>query len=281
MVKTILVTGSNGFIGRNLIEFYSNRYNILTLNRHENIQDKLIKKPDIIINAAASIYDTNSMFDTNICLVNTILEHTKKHNTKFIQIGSSAEYGKKLYPSKETDYLDPVTFYAGTKAAASMMCRSVAKEYNLPIFIVRPYSVYGNYEKPYRLFPRLYNAFTTKEQINISEGYHDFIYIKDFIKGLNLFVENDYGSNDYGDIINLGSGIQSSNIDVLQVFTKIFGFVPTNINLNEGFSKSFESKTWVCDIAYSQDKYRFKAEYSLENGILDFIKIKKEQKYDS
>ena len=40
-------------------------------------------------------------------------------------------------------------------------------------------------------------------------------------------------------------------------------------------SKSFESKTWVCDINYSREKYNFIPKYSLDNGIIDFIKTKK------
>lgn len=279
MVKKILITGSDGFIGKNLVEFYTNKYEVLTLNRQENIQNKLTQNPDIIINAAASIYEMDYMFDTNVLLVNTILEYVKLNHKKLIQIGSSAEYGKKDIPTKEGDLLEPVTYYAGTKAASSLMCQSIAKEFNLPIFIIRPYSVYGNYEKSYRLFPRLFNAFTKQQEMVLTEGYHDFIYIKDFIRGLNLFVENDF--KDYGDIVNFGSGIQTSNADVLQKFIDIFGFVPDNITIKDGLSKSFEFKTWICDTSYAKNKYGFTTQYSLEEGILDLIKTKKENIYDT
>lgn len=273
MVKKLLITGSDGFIGKNLVEFYSDKYSIITLTRNDNIKDKLSYSPDIIINAAASIYDFDSMFETNVVLVNTILEYIRRTKNKLIQIGSSAEYGKKSFASRESDFLDPVTYYAGTKAAASLMCQSLAMEFHLPIFIIRPYSVYGNHEKAYRLFPRLYNAFTKQDEMTLTEGYHDFIYIKDFIRGLNLFVENDF--ENYGDIINLGSGVQTSNEQVFQQFVDIFGFVPLQVEISQGLSKSFESKTWVCDTEYAKDKYGFVTEYSLRQGILDYIKTRK------
>lgn len=279
MIKKILITGSNGFIGKNLVEFYTNKYEVLTLNRQDNIEDKLKQNPDVIINTAVSIYEIDSMFNTNVLLVNTILEYIKANNKKLIQIGSSAEYGKKDKPTKESDFLEPVTFYAGTKAASSLMCQSYAKEFNLPIFIIRPYSVYGNYEKSYRLFPRLVNAFTKQYDMVLTEGYHDFIYIKDFIRGLNLFVENDFENK--GDIVNLGSGNQISNFDVLQKFIDIFGFMPENIKIKNGLSKSFESKTWVCDTNYAKNRYGFFTEYSLKDGILDLIKTNKENNYDT
>lgn len=279
MVKKILITGSSGFVGKNLVEFYANKYEVLTFNRQDNIEDKLRQNPDLIINAAANIYETDHMYDSNVLLVNQILAYTKTNQTKLIQIGSSAEYGKKNQATKETDYLEPVTFYAGTKAAASLMCQSLAKEFNLPIFIIRPYSIYGNYEKPYRLFPKLLNAFTNQEDMVLTEGYHDFIYIKDFIRGVNLFVENNFRDN--GDIINLGSGIQTSNLEVLQKFINIFGFKPNNIIIKNGLSKSFESKTWICDTSYAKNKYGFETEYSLDQGIEDLIKIIKEKNYDN
>lgn len=279
MVKKILITGSNGFVGRNLVEFYSDKYDVITLTRYDNIQDKLNQNPDIVINTAASIYDMDSMFETNVVLVNYILDYIRKTKKKFIQIGSSAEYGKKQLPSKENDVLEPVTFYAGTKAASTLMCQALAKELRLPIFVLRPYSVYGQYEKPYRLFPKLFDAFTKKSEMVLTEAYHDFIYIKDFVRGINLFVENDFDS--YGDIVNLGTGQQISNFEVLEKFVQIFEFRPLQIESVNGLAKSFESNTWVCDIEYAKNKYGFVAEYSLEKGIRDLIKIKKEKNYDS
>lgn len=274
MVKKILITGANGFVGKNLIEFYSDKpnINIITFIKTDNLKDKLNLNPDIIINTAASIYDIDCMFDTNVALVNKLIEYSKKTRCKLIQIGSSAEYGKKILPTKETDFLDPVTFYGGTKAAATLLCKTIAQEFNLPIVIARPYSLYGNYEKPYRLFGRLYDAFVNNKPMNLYEGYHDFIYIKDFILGIDYLVQNDLAIS--GDIINYGTGIQTSNIELFKKFAQIFNSKPDCITFMDGMSKSFESKTWVCDTHYAKTRYNFMPKYSLENGIKDFIKTK-------
>ena len=37
MKRTILITGSNGFVGKNLINFYKDKNNILTFTREDNI----------------------------------------------------------------------------------------------------------------------------------------------------------------------------------------------------------------------------------------------------
>jgi nucleoside-diphosphate-sugar epimerase len=272
MVGTILITGSDGFVGKNLIDFYINKYNILTLTKKDNIENILNKKPDIIINAAASIYDNESMFSTNVLLVNHIVEYVKKFKSKFIQIGSSAEYGKVDRASKENDPLNPLTFYAGTKAAATMICKSAAIDFDLPIVVARPYSLYGNYEKSYRLFSKLFEAFTNNAKMILSDGYHDFIYIKDFIDGIDKLIHGNYHIN--GDIINFGTGVQTSNFEVLSCFIDFFGFKPDCITINNDLAKSFESKTWVCDTTYAKERYSFIPKYSLKDGIADLLSIK-------
>ena len=270
--KTILITGSNGFLGTNLVNFYSNKYNVLTFTKQDNIEHILSKQPDIIINCAASIYDIDSMFDTNVVLVNRLINYTKNHkHTKLIQIGSSAEYGKKLSATKESDNADPVSFYAGTKAAATMLCQSAAREFNLSIVVARPYSLYGNYEKSYRLFSKLLAAFVNQQEMTLADGYHDFIYVKDFVIGIDNLVSGHY---DNGDIVNYGSGIQTSNKDVLDIFVEIFGYIPRHIQIVDGMAKAFESKVWICDTSYAEHKYNFKTQYSLKQGILDLIKTK-------
>ena len=79
-MKKMLITGSSGFISKNLIEFYSNIYEITEQNRSIPINDALQTNPDLIINCAASIYEEDSMFDSNVILVNTLLNYVKKNS---------------------------------------------------------------------------------------------------------------------------------------------------------------------------------------------------------
>lgn len=272
-MKKMLITGSNGFIGKNLIEFYKNKFSIIEHTKQNNVLDILKKNPDIIINCAASIYDENSMFESNVLLVKEILNYVKKTNCKMIQIGSSSEYGRKTKPTKESDSLSPSTLYETTKSAATMLCVGYAKTYNLDIVVARPYSVYGKYEKSYRLFPRLYNAFFQKEAMTLYNGVHDFIYIKDFIKGLDILL-NSSKDKTCGDIVNFGSGKQYTNFEILDVFKKILN-MDAPVEINTKMNKNFESDIWICDNTYAKEKYNFLCEYNIESGIIDYIKTMK------
>ena len=106
----------------------------------------------------------------------------------------------------------------------------------------------------------------------LNQGFHDFIYIKDFIRGIDILLNSNICG---GDIVNFGSGKQYSNFEVYKIFKQITK-KQGNITLNDKMVKAFETDVWVCDTNYADKKYNFKTNFSLEDGIKDFIKTKKE-----
>ena len=267
----IFITGTTGFIGKNLIEYYKD-HEVFEHNRHMDLPAKLdYFKPEVIINCAADIYNPNDMWIPNVVWVRDCLEYLKENpNTKMIQIGSSAEYGPMPRASNETDRINPVDMYQATKGAATLLCQGYARQYKLDIKIARVYSAYGNHEKSHRLFSRLYDAFFNDRAMTLYSGNHDFIYINDFIKGINMLIN---AGPKQGDIVNFGSGIQYSNLEVLNLWEKITG-KKAPVAYEDRVAKSFESEVWLCDTTYSQNIYGFNTEYSLEDGIQDLIKTK-------
>lgn len=265
----LFLTGSTGFIGRNLIEFYKNHH-VYCYMRAEDISAALeVYRPDVIINCAAEIYEPVLMWTSNVQLVQACCEHVRRYpSTKMIQIGSSSEYGPIDRASCETDPINPVDMYQATKGIATIACQGYARTYDLDICIARPYSVYGRYEKPHRLFPRLWRSFMLGEPMTLHAGEHDFIYIDDFIRGIDILLS--HSSIPRGDIVNFGSGKQYSNLQVLKMFEKITG-QQANVNLMGKMAKSFENKVWLCDTTYAKEAYGFSCEVDLETGIRRFI----------
>jgi nucleoside-diphosphate-sugar epimerase len=192
-------------------------------------------------------------------------------DTELIQIGSSSEYGKKNNPTKECDNFNVSNIYESTKGAATLLCQGYARNYNLPIIIVRPYSVFGRYEKKYRFIPSIIKNILLNENITIYNGNHDFIYIKDFIRGINILLNSN--KKIIGDIVNFCSGIQYSNKEVYETACKIFNKKNTNAIFKNEFLRKQDNLCWIGDSSYAKFQYNFKTEYSLEQGIKD---IKKE-----
>jgi nucleoside-diphosphate-sugar epimerase len=263
----IFITGANGFIGRNICEFY--HHEEIHCYGRGNLQVELNAfLPDLIINCAAEIYDANKMWDSNLELTRICLEYVRNNKIGMIQLGSSSEYGPVDHPSSEIDKINPDNLYQATKGAATLLCQGYARHYGLDITIIRPYSVYGKYEKPHRLFPRLWRSYILQEPMTLYKGYHDFIYIDDFVRGVDIVKSNT--GKPRGDIVNLGSGKQWSNEEVSDIFRVITG-VAAPISYIPKMAKNFETPLWVCDTTYSKTFYGFECKFDLYSGIRHFI----------
>jgi nucleoside-diphosphate-sugar epimerase len=268
----IFITGATGFVGKNLVDYYNTLgYEVYGFHRNEHLNESLHKfQPDAIINCAAEIYNYELMFEPNILMVQTILEYAKScdQRCRVVQVGSSSEYGPTDHATAENTLLKPVDFYQATKGAATLLCQGWARAHNLPVWIARPYSVYGPGEREHRLFPRLYRSFKHNEPMTLYQGHHDFIYIDDFVRGIDLMLQ--HWDLVPGEVVNFGSGHQISNFDLLDMWIRITGKSDAPVAKVAEMRKAFENTVWVCDIAKSF-QLGFSCQYTLENGIKDFL----------
>lgn len=261
----IFLTGGTGFIGANLLLLYR-EHETRNCARGEDVTAALEAfAPDVVINCAAEIYAPAAMYAANVALVHAILEYVLAHPAvKLVQLGSSSEYGPVERATRETDLLNPVDMYQATKGAATLLCQGYARQHGLDVAVIRPYSVYGALERPHRLFPRLVRAFTGGECMTLHQGYHDFIHIDDFVRGVDLVVQNGPWK---GDIFNLGSGLQVSNTEVFDTFVAAAGSAPECVTVVPGMAKAFESAVWRCDTAKSLAQLGFQTTISLQEGV--------------
>ena len=267
----IFITGTTGFIGHSLVDFYRPANEVVEYVRGAGLTNSLnIAQPDVIINCAGEIYNADKMYATNIGMVEEILEWVKRNpKTRLIQIGSSAEYGPVPHPTSEQDRINPVDVYQATKGAATLMCQGYARQFNLSTAVARVYSAYGHYERPHRLFPRLYRAFYNNEPMTLYSGVHDFIYIDDFVRGIDMLVRSNIP---LGEIVNFGSGQQYTNLEILNLWKEITGIKNPPIEYEDRMAKPFESTVWCCNNDYLKLQYNFTLEYTIESGINNFIK---------
>ena len=267
----ILITGVTGFLGRSLAEHFSPHHEVIEHTRDSMRLSGSIytHKPDLIIHCAGEIYRTDVMYNTNIGLVNEILESIREYSpaTRLIQIGSSAEYGPVNRATNESDPINPVDVYQATKGAATLLCQAYARQYGLNTLVARIYSGYGVHERPHRLFPTLYRAFFQDEPMTLYQGYHDFIYIEDFVRAIDQVKDYRW---EPGEIINFGSGRQHSNFQVLEAWQRVTGRTAP-VEKREEFSKAYESQVWVCDNTKLRIRCGFQLQYDLDAGIKDFI----------
>lgn len=223
-----IVTGSKGFIGAHLISFlkykkievFSLPHKILQNFTQLSTELKNIE-PDYIFHFAAygnhsHQNDIEEIFNGNIVSTFNLLNSVKNLPFKaFINVGSSSEYGKKSMPMVETDFLETDTLYGASKVSTTYLSRAFAIQFDKPIVTIRPFSVYGGGEAKARFIPRIIRCLITGKAIDIvPEPKHDWIYIDDFLAGVFAVVENI--SRLKGEVINIGTGQQYSNIKIVK-----------------------------------------------------------------
>jgi len=258
----IFITGSTGFIGQNLARVLLN-HDLYLYKRGEDIEEAVsLFKPEIIYHLAAETSNEQKMYESNVVLTQRLVDACRPLDyMAFICMGSSSEYGIKDGPMKESDKCDPTTLYAKTKLLATQYCQFEAQTANKNIMVIRPFSPYGDGESSRRLIPRLIDSCLYHRHVDLYEGNHDFIHVSDLVIALLSFAYKILP----GEVINIGTGIQTSNLEVLEMVEKLTG-ERANVTMHNEMLKPTDSKIWVADIEKALT-FGWKPAVTLEEGL--------------
>ena len=168
------------------------------LENQQNLSKSILKfKPSIIIHLAAqagvrySIEKPRVYLDSNINGTYNIIELAKKVNVKHLLIASSSSvYGaNKKLPFKEIDKTETqLSIYAATKKSTESMAHSYSNIWNIPITMLRFFTVYGPWGRPDMALFKFTKGIINKKKIDIynrGKMYRDFTYIDDIVKGIS------------------------------------------------------------------------------------------------
>lgn len=271
MEMRVVITGQSGFIGTNLTQHLSLRFGkdleVLPFNSNDRDVELIPDfNPDLIFHLGAEIYDYTKMKRSNIDFTLDLLEAAARCSPKaFIYCGSSSEYGFKSVRMREDQCLFPKNMYEATKGCGTLLCQAFANAYEVPAQIVRPFSVYGRHEKQHRLMPTLMRKFMFDEEVSIHPGNHDWVYIDDFIAGM-MAIALVPNKVPFGNVFNIGTGVQRSNMDVYEAFCLAFGKRVPVCELKY-HKHEHDSENWCADVQKMLDVYGFQATTTLEQGI--------------
>lgn len=268
----ILVTGSAGFIGSNVIKKLSN-YEVVTNHNDsgridlQNI-DQVMKldSVDTVIHLAGKIpwreLSSNEFSDNNIKCTQNILEYSGKKNVKKIIYVSSYIYGKPKYcPVDEDHPVNPHTAYAESKYLAEKECIDYCKRSNLDLIILRPFNVYGESMRSGFLISNLINAVRSGKKLDIvnKDSKRDFLHVDDFVELILKTI--DYNSK--LEIFNVGSGLSYSFEDII---TKIEKISKNKLDIHYDTDKNFIEDI-VADISKIKSKLHWEPRIKIDDGL--------------
>lgn len=256
-MQKILITGSNGMVGRNIVEFEKSKNYILLTPKSSELNlldrpsvDEYINKntPDIVIHCAGRVggIQANMANPVDFLVQNTqmglniIMSSYEARIKKFINMGSSCMYprnaqnplGEELILKGE---LEPTNEgYAMAKVTSTRLCEYINKENNeFQYKTIIPCNLYGKYDKfdpkHSHMLPAVIKKIYEAKVNNLSvidiwgdgEVRREFMYAKDLADFTYYAIEN---FESMPQNINVGLGHDYTINEYYQAIAKVIGF---------------------------------------------------------
>jgi nucleoside-diphosphate-sugar epimerase len=144
----IAITGSTGFVGKNLIKSLSDSFSFKIISRDEQ---QIEINEEIVINLAGkahdlkNVSDPNEYYEVNTGLTMKFFDAFLKSDSKvFITLSSVKAVADSLnVPITEETTPDPITHYGKSKLLAEQYILSKKLPENKKVFILRPCMIHG------------------------------------------------------------------------------------------------------------------------------------------
>ncbi len=284
-MKTLLITGSSGFIGSHLISSIASDYKIIGISNKKQTKkmnffhyEKDITKEVRIKSSLSTIIHLAALSDVRYCKLypslcinvnvlgtHKILEMCRKKDVNLIFTSTSHVYGlpKKL-PIMEDEMIKPTSIYATSKIMAENLCESYAKTYGLNITVLRLFSVYGHNSPVHNAVHNIMNQYITKSIVNLGnlKSKRDFIYIDDVIDAIKIILENQKGY----EVFNVGSGYTNT---IRSVCDKVAKISKRNLRIESKIDKLRNNHIKEIKCSYSKINriHKWSPKFDLDTGL--------------
>ena len=224
--------------------------------------------------------NTGLIYETNILGTVNILEVCKDVKA-YIHAGSSSEYGLNSANPKENDELIPNSHYSVSKITTGYLLSYYARFHNLPCLNLRLYSIYGSWEEPDRLMPKLIECALKGAYpplVNPSTT-RDFVYIDDCIEAFVDAAKN-VSKEISGLSLNIGSGQKTSLEELINTARQLFK-IETEPQWGKMPNRKWDTSEWYGNFEKANKLIDWKPKTSLSDGLLKFANWQKEIGYET
>jgi len=197
----ILVTGGNGFIGRNLVKSLKKDYEVYTptSSQLDLTDEKLVEEYlrnkffDVVIHCAIkggrrNIQDSAFTLQDNLKMFFNLMNNKDRFD-RFITFASGADFDKTKNVNNNNHNLKesyPINPYDMSKNIISRILKECSRCYNFRI-----YGAFGIDEAEDRFILSNVKRYRNQQPIKIHKNrYWDFIYIKDLVNIVKHYIDN-------------------------------------------------------------------------------------------
>jgi polyisoprenyl-phosphate glycosyltransferase len=308
----VFVFGASGFIGVNLFyEIFKQRKDCYALTHdatkawrlksldipYENVihcdilSGNSVKEvfakyqPGTIFNLAAyGAYSKQSnislTYETNVIGTLNILQNCTPE-TVYIHAGSSSEYGFNCTAPSETDRVEPNSHYAVSKVSAAYLLEYYARIHQINTLNLRLYSIYGYWEEPDRLIPRLIEKARQGQLPSFvsPDISRDFVFIDDCI---DAFIISALGVSETtrGKSYNIATGRKTTIGDLVSVTRSLFN-IREEPQWGSMTNRKWDLADWYGDPSAIEADLGWRASTSLEDGLSKTYQWQEQAEYES
>jgi nucleoside-diphosphate-sugar epimerase len=143
---------------------------------------------------------------------------------------------------------------------------AAAAERHIRAVVLRAFQVYGPLDHPRRLVPALLGAARTGDVLPLTGPgrRRDWVYVDDVVDAC-LLAADAHGLPP-GQVLNIGTGIDTTNEDVVTLVEKVSGrSVRVDVGAHPG--RSWDAATWVCDPSRAQALLGWESQVALADGL--------------
>jgi dTDP-glucose 4,6-dehydratase len=304
----LLVTGGAGFIGSNFIRYILKKYpeyEIINLDKltyagnldnlkdiegseryefvkgdvcDEKIVDEVVGRGvDAILNYAAeshvdrSITNPKDFIMTEFVGTFTLLEAAKKHGIKkYVQISTDEVYGSidEGEFTEETPYA-PNSPYSASKAGGDHLCRAYHVTYDMPVIVTHSCNVYGPYQYPEKIIPLFSTNILRGKKVPLyGDGKHvrEWLYTEDHCRAVDVILHKAKG----GDVYNIGSGYEITNVDLTNMVLDEFGVGDEAIEYVD--DRLGHDRRYAIDFTKLKTELGWEPTYTFNEALTDTVK---------
>jgi nucleoside-diphosphate-sugar epimerase len=275
----ILITGSNGFIGKPLKkQSQAEGHEIVEFNTIDgDISKTSLQFTGInhVFHLAGKSFvpdswkDPKAFYDVNVTGTLNVLELCRKTGAGLTYI-SSYVYGIPQHqPIGENHQLKPANPYGHSKMIAEEICQFYQENFKVNTTIIRPFNIYGAFQSDQFLIPIIIKQLFDKSKPTIDVldlmPKRDYLFLDDLISAIiTLFKKNKTG------IYNVGSGYSMSVEEIIKALMEVAGIQKKYLSKEE--ARKNEIPDVIADISKIKRDTGWKPGYTFKEGIAEILK---------